>query len=72
MKKQGYYDMIADMLTGKAPLPSFGDNSVFVCPAAGEVCSHFNGETKAGDTRYFWLWGKDPINSAAPAQGGFD
>jgi prepilin-type processing-associated H-X9-DG protein len=71
IKKQAYYDMIADQMAGRSPLPSAGDNSIFVCPSAGQVSSHFGSEIKSGDLRYFWLWGKDPVNSAAPAQYPF-
>src|SRR5262245_3455943 len=72
LKKQSYYDMIADSLAGRAPLPSAGDSSIFICPSAGQVASRFASELKGGDTRYFWLWGKDAVfNSAAPAQYPF-
>ena len=57
---KGWYDL----LKSGAPLPRAGDDSIFVCPEAGEPASD-NAEDVIEDG-YYKLWGLDP--SGTPVQ----
>lgn len=64
IKKKSYYQMIEDDLKGLNPLPSYGDNSIFVCPTAGAPQTLSSADHITPDGRYFLLWGTDPTHPA--------
>ena len=57
--------MIVNDYQGLQHLPSYGDNSIFVCPGAGAPQSLSSADHISADGRYFELWGTDPKYTSA-------
>jgi prepilin-type N-terminal cleavage/methylation domain-containing protein/prepilin-type processing-associated H-X9-DG protein len=53
-----YYSLLVADAQGKQKLPSWGDNSIFVCPAAEQITAT-NGDFETPDGRYFLYWATD-------------
>lgn len=70
---KSYYEMLLADQNG-TPLPTGGNNSVFVCPTAGEVGTLGGGEasdTISADGRYFLLNGSDSQGQLSMIDGKY-
>jgi prepilin-type N-terminal cleavage/methylation domain-containing protein/prepilin-type processing-associated H-X9-DG protein len=69
---QSYYTINSAVpATGAEPLPTLGDNSIFICPSATAM-SIASGETSnvtCSNNSYFLIWG-DPITARGPTVSG--
>lgn len=63
VNQKSYFDLMTAAATGGTPLPKSGDNSVFVCPSAGEASLATGEPSWALQDGYFVMYGLEDDGS---------